>query len=115
MAGSRVVAIQQVSGSIHVQLVGLLKCSGQSDNTATQGIYNKRMYNTNNTPRYMQTACNHIQVGAKYGVSPPALAPDRHDSTPCSGRPTIISLIIDLFIIIILIFKISDDKVYLDQ
>ena len=38
-------AIQQVLGSIHVQLVGLLKCSGQSDNTATQGIYNKSMYN----------------------------------------------------------------------
>ena len=35
------VAIQQVSGSNHVQLNGLLKCSGQSDNTATQGIYNK--------------------------------------------------------------------------
>ena len=37
----KVVAIQQVSGSIHLQLVGLLKFSGQSDNTATQGIYNK--------------------------------------------------------------------------
>ena len=34
-------AIQQASGSIHVQLVGLLKYSGQSDNTATQRIYNK--------------------------------------------------------------------------
>ena len=35
------VEIPQVSGSNHVQLVGLLKCSGQSNNTATQGIYNK--------------------------------------------------------------------------
>ena len=71
-------AIQQVSGSTHVQLFGLLKLSGQSDNTATHGIYNKRMYNT---PRYMQTACNHMQVGARYDRSPPALVPDCLDST----------------------------------
>ena len=35
------VTIQQVSADIHVQLVGLLKYSGPSENTATQGIYNK--------------------------------------------------------------------------
>ena len=35
------VTIQQVSGSINLQLVVLLKYSGPSDNTATQRIYNK--------------------------------------------------------------------------
>ena len=45
-------AIQQVSGTIYVQLVGLLKYSGQSDNTATQGIYSKsNNVHKNNTPR----------------------------------------------------------------
>ena len=36
----KVVAIQQVSRSSAIQLVGLLKYSGQSDNTAAQKIYN---------------------------------------------------------------------------
>ena len=42
-----------VSDSINVQLVSLLKYSGQSDNTVTQGIYNKSNVHKNNTPRYM--------------------------------------------------------------
>ena len=79
-------AIQQVSGSNDVQIIGLLKYSGQSDNTATQGIYNKSMYNTCNTPLYMQTACNHMQVSARYDRSPLALASDCLDSTPYSSN-----------------------------
>ena len=80
------VASQQVSYSIHVQLVGLLKYSGQSDNTVTQRIYNKSSEHKNNTPRYMQTACNHMKVGARYDCSPPALASDCLDSTPCGSN-----------------------------
>jgi len=80
------VATQQVSGSSNLQLVGLLKCSGQSDNTTTQGIYNKSNVHKNNTPRYMQTACSHMQVGARCDRSPPVLAPDCHDSTPSSSN-----------------------------
>ena len=69
-----------------VQINGLLKYSGQSDNTATQEYTVRVMYNANNTPRYMQTACNHMQVGAKYDRSPPALVPDCRDSTPSSSN-----------------------------
>ena len=68
-------AIQQVSGSNNVQLNGLLKYSGQSDDTASQEYTVRVMYNANNAPRYMQTACNHMQVGAKCDRSPPALVP----------------------------------------
>ena len=75
------VAIQQVSGSIYVHLVGLLKFSGQSDNTATQEYTVGVMSNANNTPRYMQTSCNHMQVDATSNRSPPALVPDCLDST----------------------------------
>ena len=70
-----IVANQQVSGSSNVQLVGLLKYSGKSDNTATKRMYNKSNVHKNNTPQYMQIACNHIRVGAKYDRSPPALDP----------------------------------------
>ena len=62
-------AVQQVSGSGHVQFVGLLKYSGQSDNTATQRIYNKIIVYKNDTLRYMQTACNHMQVVARWDRS----------------------------------------------
>ena len=34
----------------------------------------------------MQTACDHMQVGARYDRSPPALVPDFHDSTPYSSN-----------------------------
>ena len=49
------------------------------------------MYNACNTPRYMQTACNHMQVGARYDCSPHALAPDCLDSTPCNGNDDLMS------------------------
>ena len=93
--------MQQVSGSNHEQLNGLLKCSGQFDKTATQEYTVRVMYNANNTPRYMQTACNHMQVDARYDRSPTELVPDCYDShraalmadlmtliTICSARPT---------------------------
>ena len=48
-----------------VQVVGLLKYSGQSDNTAAQKIYNESNVHTKSTPRYMQAVRNHIQVGAR--------------------------------------------------
>ena len=61
----------------------LLQCSGQSDNTAAQKIYNKHDHIGYSTPRYMQAVRNHIQVVARCDRSTPALA---HDSTPCSSN-----------------------------
>ena len=78
-------AIKRVSDSNDVHLNGLLKYSKHSDNTATQEYTVRVMYNANNTPLYMQTACNLMQVGARSDRSPPALIPDCLDSTPCSS------------------------------
>ena len=82
-----------------VQLVDLLKYSGQSDNTAAQKIYN-----TNSTPRYMQAVRNQCDR------SPPAMAPDCHDSTRAALMADLMSPLSGLYRRVVILITICSGR-----